>query len=318
MKIDALIIEEKEKVAIKQIKLEEPGYSQIQVDVKACGICAWDKYLFQGKGTSEDFPYHFGHEAVGVITEVGQGVNGYKPGDKVFCAGGAKSMAEVINVPANVAGKIPESVTDYSLWVGEPVTCVVNGIDQLPIVPGDQVVVIGSGYMGNLNTQALHRTLVGEIIAFDINEHRLELAAAFGADETYIIFSKRGKEKLKEIEADGGADIVIEVSGTADGLKNAGKILKQGGTLSLFAWHRGERKFDGSQWHLGGFKIINTSPMSDFYYEDRPPQAATLMKRGVFKQEKLVTHVSNYHCAQEILETAIKQEGGYIKGVITF
>ncbi len=321
MKIDVLEVLEENKVGIKSVEIGEPGFGEIQIDIKACGICAWDRYLFQGKSTDEAFPYQFGHEGAGIVTKLGPGVENFEVGDKVFCTGAAKGMSQVVNYPtlgrATVV-KIPDDVTDFSQWIGEPVCCIVNGIDQLDITPGDNIVVIGTGYMGMLTIQGLNKTLAGKVIGFDINDKRLELAKEFGADEVYNAHTEEGKKVYEELKNSGGVDIVIEASSSAEGLENAIKILKTGGTLSLFAWHRGERTFDGSRWHLGGFKIINTSPMYDEHYADRIPQAATLMKKGVFRQDKLVTHVMDYHDAQEILEIARDQKDGYIKGVITF
>ncbi len=318
MKIDVLEILEEEKVGIKTIEIGDPGHGEIQVDIKACGICAWDRYLFQGQSTQEPFPYQFGHEGAGIITKVGPGVDNFKAGDKVFCAGGAKSMAEFVNTPSFTAAKIPDNVKDFSQWIGEPVSCVVNGIDQIDITPGDNIVIIGTGYMGLLIIQGLRHTLAGKITGFDIDDTRLKLAKEFGADEVYNVRSEEGKKVIENLKESRCADIVIEASSSVEGLRNSSDLLKEGGTLSLFAWHRGERTFDGSQWHLGGFKIINTSPMSDKHYSDRIPQTATLIKKGVFKQDKLVTHVMDYHDAQEILEIAKDKKDGYIKGVITF
>lgn len=318
MKVNVLEVLDVGKVGINTVELGDPGYGKIQVDIKACGICAWDKYLFQGKSTDEDFPYQFGHEGAGIISRIGPGVDNFKVGDKVFCAVGAKSMAEFINTPAFVAAKIPDDVTDFSKWIGEPVCCVVNGIDQLNITPGDHIVIIGTGYMGLLNIQGLHKTLAGKITAFDIDDSRLALAKEFGADEIYNAHSEDGKKVFEDLKNSGGVDIVIEASSTAEGLDNAVNILKTGGTLSLFAWHRGERTFDGTRWHLGGLRVINTSPMFDLHFSDRIPQTGILMKKGVFKQDKLVTHVMDYHDAQKILEIAKDSKDGYIKGVITF
>ncbi len=266
----------------------------------------------------ETFPFPFGHEGVGRIRKVGKDVHTVKAGDLVFCAGGAANMAELINVQPDRIGLLPSDVKDFTRWVGEPVTCVVNGINQLRMAPGDRVAVVGTGYMGLLIVQGLARSLVGRIIAFDIDEKRLALAKKYGADEIHVSGTEEAAKTQESIAAAGGLDVVIEVSSSAEGLDLAQKLMKKGGTLSLFAWHRANRSFDGTLWHLGGFKILNTSPMIDPHYADMIERAAILMGRGVFFQDDLVTHHDDFKHAQELFELAVHKREGYIKGVVTF
>lgn len=318
MKVDALWMTEKGKVQVIPVEVGEPGHGQVQVEIKACGICAWDSYLFKGVNLVQDFPFQFGHEGAGIVRKVGPGVSGIKEGDNVFCAGGANMMAQVINVPAANVAVISPEVNSFPLWVGEPVVCTVNGLANIPITPGDHVVVIGTGYMGLLNIQGLVKTMAGKVTAFDINDARLQLAKEFGADEVYNTSSEKGKEAIQRIKESGGAQIVMECSGSEPGFALANDLLRTAGILSMFAWHRATRSFDGTPWHMKGIRIFNTSPMIDKHYNDRIKQTEILISKGVFYQDKLITHVQSYKNAQEMLEIATSKTDNYIKGVITF
>ena len=123
---------------------------------------------------------------------------------------------------------------------------------------------------------------------------------------------------MQRIIDEGGADIVVECSSTQKGLQMATDLVRTGGTISNFAWHRAERTLDASPWHLRGLRIINTAPSVDRHFADHVPQTARLMNRGVFDQSEMITHVMDYHEIQRMLEIAEGKQDGYIKGVITF
>lgn len=319
MKVDALWLVAPKKIEIRQVEVSEPGYGQIQIEIKACGICKWDQYLFKGASLVTEFPFMFGHEGAGIVLKVGEGVKDIKPGDNVMCCGGADSMAQIVNMPAANAAVITTEVKDFGLWVGEPISCVINSIAHVPMAPADEVVVIGTGYMGLLKIQGLAKSLAGRIIAFDIDDRRLALAKEFGADEVYNSNSAEAAARIAQIIANGGTDYIIECSSTTEGFAMANAMLKNAGVLEMFAWHRGNRTYDGTPWHLKGISIYNTAPnIEKFYAPQRVKQTEKLISKGVFKHEKLVTHRTDYHHAEEAIERAILRADGYIKGVITF
>ena len=77
MKCDALWVVEPKHLEIHPLEVrDEPNPDEVQIDVKACGLCAWDSYLFQGISAPGPMPYTFGHEAVGIVTKVGNKVQG--------------------------------------------------------------------------------------------------------------------------------------------------------------------------------------------------------------------------------------------------
>lgn len=319
MKIDALIMEAERQVSIRQIDITPPAPGEIQIEVKCCGICAWDAYLFKGRDLKEPFPFGFGHEAVGYVAAVGAGTTGFAVGDPVFCIESVPQMAQVINVPQDRAGHlpdIPESELPY--YVLEPVACVVSGIGCLSITPGANVAIIGCGYMGLLNIQAYRHSLIGKLTCFDIDPAKLELASKFGADACWLSNTQQGMEAAQAYIQAGGADIVVECSGSQAGLTLASELVCTAGMISNFAWHRGERTVNASPWHLRGIGILNTSDARDPYFPRNIERTSRLVRQGVFDQHDLVTHIMDYHHAQEIMEIAESKTDGYIKGVMTF
>ena len=321
MKVDAVYTLKERTTEIRQVELAPPARGEVQVDVVACGVCAWDSYLFKGQDLLSPFPFPFGHEAVGVIGKVGEGVTAFKPGDKVFCIDGGPSMAQAINIRADFVGLLPgnpEKTADFVDQIAEPAVCCVSGLANIVVKPGDNVVIIGVGYMGLLNVQLFAKSHIGTLTCFDVDQKKLDLAKQYGADACYLSDSDEGKKAIEAINAMGGADIIVECSGSQPGLSLATALCTPGGTISNFAWHRAERVVDASPWHLNGLKIINTAPAVDRHFADHVIQTQRLMARGVFDQKELVTHVMDYHDIQKMLTIAEAKAEGYIKGVITF
>lgn len=321
MKIDAAYMLEPHKVEIRQVEIGDPGPGEIQIEVKACGICAWDIYLFKGKDLLQPFPFPFGHEAAGIVLKTAPDVKDFKPGDKVFCIDGGPAMAQVINYKAEFVGHLSgnlEKPEDFADKIGEPAVCAVNGLSNIKVVPGANVVIIGVGYMGLLNVQAFSHSHIGSLTCFDLDSQKLALAKKHGANDCYLTNSEDGQRAIADIISNGGADIVVECSGSQPGLSLATKLATSGGTISNFAWHRAERVVDASPWHLKGISIINTAPACDRHFSDHVTPTARLMARGVFDQKDFVTHVMDYHDIQEMLTLAEAREDGYIKGVIIF
>jgi threonine dehydrogenase-like Zn-dependent dehydrogenase len=227
-------------------------------------------------------------------------------------------MSRVVTIPAGRAGLLPPDLADFTTSIGEPVCCAVNGIDGAGIRPGDTVVLIGAGYMGLLLVSGLVHTLAGRLIVFDVNPDRLLLAESFGCTEAWDPGSSEGRRIIDGLKAGGGADVVIEASGSGSGFALAEELVAEGGNLVLFAWHRMRRSFDGSLWHTKGIHVLNISPAFDPHYGDRIGQASILIRKGLFPQERLVSHVRPYSRAREVLEAAADRAEGYIKGVVTF
>lgn len=324
MKSDAVWVMGPQKLAVMPREIPEPAWDEVQIQVKACGICALDLALFQGISAPGPMPYVLGHEAVGIVCRVGAGVRDFQVGDKVYTANGGdnRQMSQYVNNPASGVGKLPEDVTDYGAWVMEPVCCVVNLLLQADIQPGDRVVLVGAGYMGQLTLMGLTHTLAGEITVLEPKAENRALAESAGPDRVLDPNSEAGEQWIEALRTSGGADVVIEFSNCDAGYQLATRLVRErGGKLVLGSWYRHAMAFDGDLWHLSGLKIINASPMSNrLYNETVVRQTGQLVKRGVFSPGKLISHTVRYDdpALQDLFEHAIRKEDGYRKGVVLF
>ena len=324
MKSNAVWVVEPHKLAVRPLEVPDPAWDEVQIQVKACGICALDLALFQGKSASGPMPYVLGHEAVGVICKIGAGVRDFKIGDKVYAANGGdnRQMSQYINNPVSGIGKIPDDVTDYTAWVLEPACCVVNLLLQADIQPGDRVVLVGAGYMGLLTLMGLSHTLAGEITVLEPRESSRNLAEAYRPDGCFDPDSEEGRRSIARLRASGGADVVIEFSNSDAGYELATKLVReQGGKLVLGSWYRHPMSFDGDLWHLSGLKVLNASPMMNrLYNETVVRQTGLLVRRGVFEPKRLISHVLRYDdpALQDLFEDTVHKRNHYMKGIVLF
>lgn len=233
---------------VRDVSEPSPAKGQVKIEIKAAGICGSDLHIYHDDidGIPINAPVITGHEYCGIITEVGEGVFAYKPGDRVtsetafsfcgeclHCRTGRYNLcnsrrtlgywyngafAQYCVVPEGRIHRLPDHIDFVSGALCEPLACVTHAVMELTTIKaGDVVLVIGPGAIGLLAVQVAKAE--GAIVvvsgtnsgAFD----RLALAKELGAD--YTVNAK--KEDLFAIIADltdgRGADVVIECSGSA-------------------------------------------------------------------------------------------------------
>ena len=122
-------------------------------------------------------PLPLGYCNAGIVLEVGAGVSDIKPGDRVASNG---PHAEVVCVPRNLCAKIPDGVSDESAAFTVLGSVALQGVRLAEPTLGEKFVVFGMGLLGLLTTQLL-RASGCEVLAVDLSDERLALAASFGA-----------------------------------------------------------------------------------------------------------------------------------------
>lgn len=294
---------------IIELDVPDPQPWEVQVKAAACGVCRWDISTFK-LGSDDRWAAPDGHEGVGVITKVGRDVQGLKEGDRV--ANG--SFAGYRNYWSGAIQPIPESDIPDEHWIVEPASCIVNGLDTARLMPADRVAVVGCGYMGLMFVQALGNSLVDRLVALDVDGRKLELAGRFGATDTANPSAPDFEATANQLRGL-GIDKVFDCTGSQEGLLTATKLVRQGGLISLSGWIRGEGRFPGTDWHMGGFTVVNSAP--GCRVRDSFPAAIRLLHRKHIDQAPLVTDVVTLDGLAPMLEGLLNgRKGMYIKGVV--
>ena len=248
-------------VRLEEMPTPQIGRGELLVRVEASGICGSDVMEWYRR---DRVPLVLGHEIGGQIVAVGDGVEGYKVGDRVsaahhvpcntchYCLSGHHTVcdtlrqtnfdpggfAEYIRLPAiNVERGVfllPDEVSYEQATFIEPLACVLRGQRLAHMQPGHSVLVIGSGIAGLLHVQ-LARTLgAGCVVATDVVDYRLKAARQFGADAAFHA-EEDLPTRLRQVNQGRLADLVIICTGAASAIAQALQSVERGGTVLFFA-----------------------------------------------------------------------------------
>ncbi len=255
-------------IRMEEKKVPDIKENEILIKVRACAVCGTDLRIFKfghfkiPQGTKRVL----GHEIAGEIAAVGTNVKGYKVGEKVavppnigcgkcrecmkgknqLCAqyeafgisldGGFQEYMVVPDfaVASGAVFSVPEGLSFEEAALAESFSCVYNAFDSLKTSPGDTVLVIGAGPIGNMHVIINKLAGATKIMVADINMKRLEESEKFGAD-VIIDTSKQDIVEMVKQNTDGlGADVVITACSVPDLQATALELAATCGRINFF------------------------------------------------------------------------------------
>lgn len=258
----AVVNDHTNDLEIKEVPIPELDYGEILIKTESSGVCHTDLHAKIGDWpVKPKLPLIPGHEAVGVVEKVADGVKTIKVGDRVgnawlhsacgeceYCLEGRETLcnyqqnsgysvdggyAEYFKVPAAYCGKIPENVSSAEI---APILCAgVTTYKALKVSgakAGDWVAIFGIGGLGHLAVQYA-KAMAFNVIAVDIFDDKLELAKELGADKTVNSANTDPVQFMKDEVGDVQASISVAVSKKP--FEQAYYSLKRGGTLVAVA-----------------------------------------------------------------------------------
>ncbi|MEX0754335.1 MAG: alcohol dehydrogenase catalytic domain-containing protein [Actinomycetota bacterium] len=252
-------------------ELLDPGDAVIRVE--ATGICGSDLHFFNGKAPLEDGDV-MGHEAVGIVEEVGPDVRRFGTGDRVavsfaiacgscwFCRRGQTQLCEQSRIlgagafggslPGTQAERVRVPVADVNLlalpveiddeagvFVGDVLATATGAAAIADPANGEVVAVVGCGPVGVLVVQSLRLRGAERILAFDRVSGRLDLAAAAGA-EPVDVRARNPHMAAAAATGDRGVDVGIECVGHPDAFETALDVVRRGGRVVVAGMYAGE------------------------------------------------------------------------------
>ncbi|MBF1801205.1 alcohol dehydrogenase AdhP [Alcanivorax sp. ST75FaO-1] len=256
-----------EPLAIEEVATPRPGQGEILVRVAASGVCHTDLHAAHGDWpVKPEPPFIPGHEGVGHVVAVGDGVKHVKEGDRVgvpwlysacghceHCLGGWETLCESqentgysVNggfadytlADAGYVGRLPDNVDFLEI---APVLCagvtVYKGLKMTEARPGQWVVISGIGGLGHMAVQYA-KAMGFNVAAVDIDDGKLALAERLGATLTVNALRADPAEVLKRDI--GGAHGVLVTAVSPKAFDQAQRMLRRGGTLVLNGLPPGE------------------------------------------------------------------------------
>lgn len=271
-------------VTIGESPPRAPGLGEVRLRVAYSGICGTDYHVYLGHMDHRVIPpLVIGHEMSGVVAETGEGVTGLKAGDKVVvrplapcrqcpaCRAGYSHICEKINVlgvdspgtfqdswtvPAETLHRLPDEIDMKEAAVIEPVAVAAHDVRLGKVSDKDYVVVLGAGPIGML-VALLARTRGARVLISEINQFRLNLAGEMGMeavnpDEIDL------PEYVAERTGGAGADIVFEVTGSADGAEMMTRLPRTRGRVVIVGIFAGPEKVDLRQILWRELRVMGT------------------------------------------------------------
>jgi L-iditol 2-dehydrogenase len=251
---------------LRDIPEPHAGPGKIKIEVMEAGVCGSDLHIYDSNiAIATKPPVVIGHEFSGIISEIGEGVSGFKPGDRVvaeavyhycreckYCREGFYnlciqkrslgywyngSFAHFTVVPAQNVHRLPDSIDFLTGSMLEPLACVCHAVyDQCHIEAGNFVLVSGPGAIGLTAAQVAKAEGAQVILTgTDADTERFALAKKLGVDYTVDI-QKQDLRKFVDDLTDGyGVDVVLECSGSEAAIRTGLEMIKKRGWYCLIA-----------------------------------------------------------------------------------
>jgi len=331
---------------VKDLRLENieeprPVKGKVKIKVEWCGICGSDLHEYTAGPifipaqdphplTGEKAPIVMGHEFSGQVVEVGEGVTRFKAGDRVvvepiyacghceackqgrynLCdemgflglAGGGGGFSEYVTAWENMVHPIPDSISYEQGALVEPSAVALHAVRQSKLKVGDTAAVFGAGPIGLLVIEALKASGASEIYVVELSEERKAKAEELGA----IVIDPTKFDVVGEIHqrTNGGVNVAYEVTGVPPVLQQAINSTRIGGELMIVSIFEKEAPI------MPNSIVMKERTVNGIIgYRDVFPAVISLMDKGFFPAEKLVTkRISLDEVVSEGFEALLKEK----------
>lgn len=338
--MEALVLEKKGVLSLRDMELGETmGPDDVRIALGTVGVCGSDVHYYTN-GKIGPFvvnePMILGHEASGIVKEVGQNVKNLEPGDRVCMEPGipnANSKAslsgmynldqsltfwatppihgvmrpEVVH-PANFTYKLPDNVSLSEGAMVEPLAVGMHAVTKAGLKPGDLGVVIGAGTIGMVTILAALAGGCGELVVTDVKQPKLDLAEKLGPVRTVNVGKESPGELVHKMTDGWGADVVFETSGHPDAIAQALEVLRPGGQMIYIGIPEGPVTFDIPS---ALPKEISIRPI--FRYANVYPRAIQLMSSGQIDVKPLISRTYSFDQSIEAYDYSVNPDPDNVK-----
>jgi D-xylulose reductase len=263
MKAKALVLEKVRELSLRDIDLaQDVGPDDVKIKIDTVGVCGSDvHYYTHGRigGFVVNAPMVLGHEAAGVVVEIGAKVRGFKVGDRVCMEPGVPDLSSraskigLYNIdpsvvfwatppvhgvltpyvvhPAAFTFKLPDNVSFAEAAMVEPFAVGLWASVKAGIKPGDTAVVTGAGPIGVMAALAALAGGCSRVIVSDLVDEKLAIAGAYAGVSTVNVKREKLADAVSAATDGWGVDIVFEASGSPRAYEGVDGLIRPGGCL---------------------------------------------------------------------------------------
>jgi L-iditol 2-dehydrogenase len=333
----------KQRIELIEKEYPKPGEGEVTVKVMACGICGTDLHFYHEFPGGDAIP--LGHEVAGAVHEIGEGVEGVRPGDRVVVqnnvpCGACRSclqgdpytcsniqtymndraaMAEFLSVPRNML--VPFSELEYgAAAVAEPLTVAFDITREVKIGPFQDVLVSGPGIIGLFCTALVRKEGAGNVAVLGRKfrtargRKRADAAKGMGADEVFDTDEPDWRGKVRKRFPLGFERIIV--TSPPRSIPPLLELARFGGRIAYngISYTEETIAFNANDFHFNKLKLIASHAIPNWGF----PLALDLLSEKRIPYEGLITHEYPFESLDEAFATASSPDQGVIKVVITF
>jgi len=339
MLMRAALLEKEKTFRIIEVANPEPGKDEVVIQVLRTGICGSEIEAFYGRHPFRKPPVITGHEMSGVISKIGEGVTGFRLGERVtlepqvacgsctYCRTGRYNLCrgrmslgtakwpgpfgEFIKAPASTLIRIPDGLSMDEAVLLEPLAVGFHAVRRTRLGRGESLVVFGGGTIGLCVMAAAMAIGVDPIIITDISEPKLKIAGEMGAR---LVVNPRTQNLLEEVKQllPEGADVAIVATGVPGAYRSSTKVVRRDGRVGVVGLCREEIL---TPIDIGGpgpeLEVIGCTAYVNVDFRD----AMGILPEG--KLGKLISRVYPIERIQEAFETFIRENDTLIKVILS-
>lgn len=350
-KMKATVFHGPNDIRVEEVPRPSVGVGEAVIRITLTTICGTDLHILRGEYAVKP-GLIIGHEPVGIIEELGEGLTGYKIGERVLVGaitpcgqcraclsaqwaqcghgegmeaiGGWRfgntingAQAEYLLVPnaqANLA-KIPDTLSDEQVvLLADIASTGFSGAESANIRIGDTVVVFAQGPIGLCSTAGAKLMGASLIIGVESDPMRMKMAKQMGAD---VVLDPKQSNLVAEVKrlTGGGADVAIEALGLQETFENALRSLRPGGTLSSLGVYSGKLQvpYDAFAAGIGDYKIVTTLCPGG---KERMRRLMSMVQTNRFDPTPLLTHTFSLDQIVEAYDLFGARRDGVLKVAI--
>ncbi|MGC5616433.1 alcohol dehydrogenase catalytic domain-containing protein [Georgenia sp. Z1491] len=334
----AVVLRGKGDVVLTEVPTPSPGPGEVLLRVAANTVCGTDVRLLRGEKDARPGVV-LGHEAAGVVAEVGDGVTAVEAGDLVavlptiscgscfYCRRDLEhhceqarlfgyqvdgGLAEYQLVPADAVARgnlvpAPSGMDPAHLALAEPLACVLNGLREYTVELGDTVLVMGAGPIGLLHLQVALLRGARHVVVTNRSAERRQVALDMGATLALDPATDDLDAELRALTDGRGADVAVISIGAPELFNEASRLVRVGGRVSAFAGFPkgGTAVIDPNDIHYGQLTVTGGSNCrrSDYH------EAVGLLASGAVDGSRYVTHRFDLDHALDAVELTAQRGG---------
>lgn len=247
-------------LSLEDVPVPRISPDEVLIETRTSGICGTDLHILEGHGYVPELPHILGHEPGGVVVDVGSGVKGLKPGDRVvphlfitcdqcrYCRLGRRqqcaalkgiigvlcwqgAFAEYFKAPARNLYRLPDAIPfDEGGLIADAVVTAVHASRRASVGLNETAVIIGVGGVGQVLVQILAASGV-RVVAADLDASKREKAAQLGATLAIDPRDEAAVGKIIDFSGSGGAECAINCAGSSESMRFAADAVMRCGRI---------------------------------------------------------------------------------------